>query len=76
MPNELEFAHGRVGGRVRLMVMRECLPVKGSKRMAWKYDDECGACGQVELKNMCCLTVTNIEKIERSGTHECMIMMS
>ena len=27
-----------------------CLPVRGSERMAWKYDDDCCGCGQVETE--------------------------
>ena len=43
------FAEGSVGARVRLIVRGGCLPVRGSERMAWKYDYCCG-CGQVETE--------------------------
>ena len=44
------FADGSVGARVRLIVIGGCLHIKGSKRMAWKYDDDCCGCGQVETE--------------------------
>ena len=37
-PRKKSFADGSVGARVRLM--GGCLPVRGNKRMAWKYDDD------------------------------------
>ena len=47
-PRNESFADGSVGARVRLMVRGGCLPVRGSERMTWKYDDcRCG-CGLVE----------------------------
>ena len=39
-----------VGARLRLMVRGGCLPVRGSERMAWKYDDDCCGCVQVETE--------------------------
>ena len=33
---------------VRMMVKAGCLPVRGSARMLWKYDDVCCVCGDVE----------------------------
>ena len=27
-----------------------CLPIRGSERMAWKYEDDCCGCGQVETE--------------------------
>ena len=49
-PRNESFADGSVGARVRLMVRRGCLPVRGSERMTWKYDDcRCG-CGLVETE--------------------------
>ena len=38
-PRNESFADGSVGATVRLMVRVGCLPVKGSERMTWKYDD-------------------------------------
>ena len=32
------------------MVRGGCLPVRGSEMMAWKYDNECCGCGQVETE--------------------------
>ena len=32
------------------MVRGGCLPVSGSERMAWTYDDDCCGHGQVETK--------------------------
>ena len=49
-PRNESFADGSVGVRVRLMVRGGCLPVRGSERMAWKYDDDCCGCGQVKTE--------------------------
>ena len=49
-PRNESFAHGSVGARVRLVVSGGCLPVRGSKRMTWKYDDDCCVCEQVETE--------------------------
>ena len=49
-PRNESFTDGSVGARVRLMVRGGCLPVRGSERMAWKYEDECCGCGQVETE--------------------------
>ena len=49
-PRNDSFADRSVGDRVRLMVRGGCLPVRGSERMAWKYDDDCCGCGQVETE--------------------------
>ena len=46
----MSFADGSVGARVRLMVRGGCPPVRGSEMMAWKYDDDCCGCGQVETE--------------------------
>ena len=35
-----KYANGSVGERVRLMVRGGCLSVRGSKGMAWNYDDD------------------------------------
>ena len=49
-PRNESFADGSVGARVRLMVRGGCLPVIGSERITWKYDDcRCG-CGLVETE--------------------------
>ena len=49
-PRNESFADGSVGARVRLMVRGGCLPVRGSERIKWKYDDcRCG-CGRVETE--------------------------
>ena len=46
-PRNKSFANGSVGAGVRLMLMAGYFPVRGSERMAWKYDDcRCG-CGLV-----------------------------
>ena len=44
------FADGNVGAGVRLMVRGGCLPVRGSDRMTWKYDDDKCQCGLVETE--------------------------
>ena len=49
-PRNDSFADGSVGARVRLMVRGGFLPVRGSERMTWKYDEcRCG-CGLVETE--------------------------
>ena len=41
------------------MVRGGCLLIRGSERMAWKYDDDCYGCGGMsKQKNMCCLNAT------------------
>ena len=37
-----------VDGSVGAMVRGDCLPVRGSTRMAWKYDDERSVFDHVE----------------------------
>ena len=44
------FADGNVGAAVRLMARRGCLPVRGSERMTWKYEDDKYRCGPVETE--------------------------
>ena len=44
MKSKKKYAHGSVGARVRLMVRGGCLPVRGSKGMEWKYDDDLCVC--------------------------------
>ena len=39
-----KYANDSVGARVRLMVRGGCLPVRGSKGMEWKYDDDLCVC--------------------------------
>ena len=39
-----KYANGSVGARVRLMVRGGFLPVRGSKGMEWKYDDDLYVC--------------------------------
>ena len=47
-----------MGARVILMVGGGCLPVRGSKVMEWKYDDDrCVCVGQKKQRSMCCLSV-------------------
>ena len=50
MKERPSFTDGSVGARVQLMVRGGCLPVRGSERMTWKYDDcMCGG-GLVETE--------------------------
>ena len=44
-PKNEKYANGSVGARVRLMVRRGCLPVRGSEGMEWKYDNDLCVCG-------------------------------
>ena len=43
-PKNGKYANGSVGARVRLMVRGGFLPVRGSKGMEWKYDDDLYVC--------------------------------
>ena len=49
-PKNEKYANGSVGAsvRIRLMVRGGCLPVRGSKGMEWKYDDDLCVCGTKE----------------------------
>ena len=49
-PKNEKYANGSVGARVRLMVRGGCLPVRGSKGMDWKYDDDLCVCGTKETE--------------------------
>ena len=42
--------NGSMGARVRIMVRGGCLPVRGSKGMEWKYDDDLWVCGTRETE--------------------------
>ena len=39
-PNNEKYANGSGGEIVRLMDRGGCLPVRGSKGIKWKYDDD------------------------------------
>ena len=56
--DDTSFADGNVGARVRLMVRGGCLPVRGSDRMTWKYDDDKCRCGLVETEKHVLLECT------------------
>ena len=43
------YVDGTVGAMVRMLVRGGCLPVRGSTRMSWQYDDIHCVCGDVEL---------------------------
>ena len=43
-PRNEKYANGSVGARVRLLVRGGCVPVRGSKGMEWKYDDDFCVC--------------------------------
>ena len=49
-PKNDKYANGSVGARVRLMVRGGCLPVRGSKAMEWKYDDDLCVCRTKETE--------------------------
>ena len=49
-PINESFADGNVGAGVRLMVRRVFLPLRGSERMALKYEDNKGRHGLVETE--------------------------
>ena len=49
------------------MVRGGCLPVRGSEKMTWKYDDcKCG-CGLVEAEIMCYLNALYMKKKKEKG---------
>ena len=56
-PKNEKYANGSVGARVRLMVREGCLPVRGSKGMEWKSDDDLCVWGTNETRSMCFLSV-------------------
>ena len=57
-PRNEKYANGSMGARVRLMVRGGCLPVRGSKGVEWKYDDDLCVCvGQEKQRCMCFLSV-------------------
>ena len=61
-PRNESFADGSVGARDRMMVRGGCLPVRGSERMTWKYDDcRCG------YRDMCYLNALYMKKKEQGG---------
>ena len=49
-PRNEKYANDSMGARVRLMVRGGCLPVRGSKGMEWKYDDDLCVCGTRETE--------------------------
>ena len=49
-PRNESFVNGKVGAGVRLMLRVGCLPVRGSDRMTWKYDDDKCRRGLVEAE--------------------------
>ena len=52
-PKNEKYAHGSVGARMRFMVRGGCLPVRGSKGMEWKYDDDLCVCVPKKQSSMC-----------------------
>ena len=46
------YIYGCLGMNVDRKVWKKyiCLPVRGSERLAWKYDDDCCRCRQVETE--------------------------
>ena len=46
-----------IDGSVGAMVRAGCLPVRGSTRKSWKYDDMRCVCGMWSQKHMCCWIV-------------------
>ena len=63
-PRNESFADGNVGAGVRLMVRGGCLPVRGSDRMTWKYDDDKCRCGLVETEKHALFNVLYMDKKE------------
>ena len=55
-PKNEKYANGSVGAR--LMFRRSCLPVRSSKGMEWKCEDDLCVCvGQKKQRSMCFLSV-------------------
>ena len=50
MSKKGKFCRWKCGAGVRLMVRGGCLPVRGSERMPWKYEDYRCMCGLVETE--------------------------
>ena len=55
-PKNEKYVNGSVGARVRLMVRGGYLPVRVSKAMEWKYDDNL-CVGQNKMRYICFLSV-------------------
>ena len=49
-PRNEKYANDSVGARVGLLVRGGFLPVRGSKGMEWKYDDDLCVCGTKETE--------------------------
>ena len=49
-PKNEKYANGSVGARVRIRGREGGLPVRGSKGMEWKYDDDLCVCGTKETE--------------------------
>ena len=49
-PKNEKYANGSVGARVRFVVRGGCLPVRFSKGMGWKYDDDLCVCVKKETE--------------------------
>ena len=65
-PRNESFTDGNVGAGARVMVTGRCLPVRGSERMTWKYEDSKYMCGLVETEKYVLLECTLYgEEIER-----------
>ena len=49
-PKNEKYANGSVGAIVGLMVRGGCHPVRSSKEMDWKYNDDLSVCGTKETE--------------------------
>ena len=63
-----------VGARVRLMVRGGCLPVRGSKGMDWKYDDDLCVCGTNETEIHVLLACKCYDLVRRRWTRTCDVL--
>ena len=70
-PRNESFADGNVGAGVRLMVRGGCLPVRGSDRMTWKYDDDKCRCGLVETEKHVLFECTFVWRRKRKMERGC-----
>ena len=60
--------------RVRLMVRGGCLPVRGSKGMEWKYDDDLCVCGEKETEIHVLLECKCYDMVRRRWLRTCDVL--
>ena len=43
-----EYARYGTGGKMRLWISGECMPVRSNEKLEWKYDCKLCVCGEIE----------------------------